>query len=157
MSVKKPSVASSAKPSTPGKAVKATEGKGKEGKDSKGKGGKAGKEKAGKGKSAAKATPRRTSSSGSGAAGAAGAATAGHSHHADEGEFMDQEGLDLQVREKNLSYFACICIVYTCLLCSAHGVFGWCENVKSWWVDRQGGWMLTTTLLVLPSFRCFSV
>jgi hypothetical protein len=100
MSVKKSSVAASAKPSTAGKAVKAAEGKGKEGKDSKGKRGKAGKEKAGKGKGASKATPRRTSSSGSGAAGAAGAATAGHSHHADEGEFMDQEGLDLQVREK---------------------------------------------------------
>lgn len=90
-----PAVATESKPSKAGKAAKAGEVKGKELHPVKGKGkdvkGKDGKDKG----SASRATPRRASSSDGGTSGAAGAA--GSSYHADEGEFMDQEGLDLQV------------------------------------------------------------
>lgn len=95
--VHEPAVAADSKPSKAGKAAKAAEFKGKELNPVKGKGkGKDGKDKDGNDKgSAARATPRRASSGG-GATGAAGAA--GTAYHADEGEFMDQDGLDLQVR-----------------------------------------------------------
>ena len=68
-----------------GKADKGTDSKAKKGKE-------------GKGKTAARATPRRASSA---VSGTAGASNAGEKNlHADEGEFVDQEGLDLQVRGK---------------------------------------------------------